>query len=83
LVRPGSGLDGRALAVFAEAAGPAAAGRALPWTLHDGTMTVRVASSTWAAELSLRRGELISRLAAELGTDRVRDLRFVVAPLDR
>ena len=82
LVRPGSGLDGTALAAWASAAGAVAAGRALPWTLHDGLLTVRVASSTWAQELSLRRSELVERMAADLGPERVRELRFVVAPLE-
>jgi Dna[CI] antecedent DciA-like protein len=78
LVRPGSGLDGDALSAWAASVGAAAVPRAVPWTLHDGLLTVRVPSSTWAQDLSLRRAELLRRLGAELGAERVRELRFVV-----
>ena len=82
LVRPGSGLDASVLAAWAAAVGAAAVPRALPWTLYDGLLTVHVQSSTWAQELSLRRTELIGRMASDLGAPRVQDLRFVVAPMD-
>jgi len=81
-VRPGSGLDADVLAAWATAVGPDAVPRAAAWTLRDGTLTVRVQSSTWAQDLSLRRGEILRRLALELRADRVRDLRFVVMPQD-
>jgi predicted nucleic acid-binding Zn ribbon protein len=81
LVRPGSGLDGATLLAWASAVGEAAAGRALPWTLREGVLTVRVASSAWLQELSLRRAEILTRLA-EADGQRVRELRFVVSPLE-
>ena len=80
LVRPGSGLCAEVLGAWAAAVGAPAVPRALPWTLRDGTLTLRVQSSTWAQDLSLRKDELLARLGAELADDRVRDLRFVVMP---
>jgi len=78
LVRPGSGLSADVLSAWASAVGAPAVPKAMPWTLREGTLTVRVQSSSWAQDLSLRRDEILRRLAAELADERVHDLRFVV-----
>lgn len=75
-------MDAPVMAAWAAAVGAAVVPRAYPWTLHDGLLTVHVESSTWAQELSLRRTEILGRIAADLGTTRVRELRLVVAPMD-
>ncbi len=41
-----------------------------------GVLVVRVKSSTWRNELSLRKGELIEALNKALGDDIVKDIRF-------
>lgn len=82
LVRPGSGLDAEVLGAWAAAVGASAVPRASAWTLREGTLTVRVQSSTWAQDLSLQRDGLLRAMAERLGEGRVRDLRFVVMPHD-
>ena len=62
------------------AVGPRIADRALPMTLDRGVLTVRVATSVWANELSMLAPELIARLLARGFA--VKELRFRVGPLD-
>ena len=62
------------------AVGPRIADRARPMSLDRGVLTVRVATSVWANELSLLAPELIARLVARGFA--VKELRFRVGPLD-
>lgn len=54
--------------------------RTKPIRLQEGVLLVRVASSSWAQELSLLKLTLCERLVAEGLT--VRDIRFVVGPVE-
>jgi predicted nucleic acid-binding Zn ribbon protein len=56
--------------------------RTAPERLRDKTLVVRVASSALAHELTLMRGEILARLAAELGPDVVTELRTKVGRVD-
>jgi hypothetical protein len=49
--------------------------RTLPERLAGTTLFVRVASSALAHEVTLLRGDILARIAAELGPDVVRELR--------
>ncbi len=53
--------------VWSEAVGEAVAAAAEPVAEHDGVLTIRCQSATWAQELSLMEGELLKRLAERLG----------------
>src|SRR5690242_18931769 len=65
-----------ALAVWVAAVGLRVAERARPVDLQNGVLTVRVATSVWANELSLLQSSIIERLHAE-GVE-LRELRFRV-----
>lgn len=65
--------------VWREAVGARIAERARPAALWNGVLTLQVATSVWAHELSLLSTELCDRLR-ERGVD-VRELRFRVAPM--
>jgi len=56
------------------------ADRAKPLSLERGVLTVRVASSVWASELSMLASSVISRLRD--GGIEVAELRFRVAPIE-
>src|SRR6202521_3273943 len=47
------------------------------------TAVVRVSGAMWIQELNLLKPEILSRLAARVGEDAVRDLRFVQGRLSR
>jgi len=66
--------------VWTAAMGPRIAERSRPIALERGVLTVRVATSVWASELSLLAPSLIARLRDE-GL-RVNELRFRVGPID-
>src|SRR4051812_14537265 len=66
--------------VWAAAMGARIADRARPVYLENGVLTVRVATSVWANELSLLQASLIARLRNE-GVE-VKELRFRVGPID-
>jgi hypothetical protein len=65
--------------VWREAVGARIAERARPAALFGGVLTLHVASSVWAHELSLLATELCTRLR-ERGVE-VRELRFRVTPM--
>src|SRR5262249_4228681 len=67
----------RALAAWAEVAGPTIAARTVAERIVDGVLHVRVASGSWAHELAFFRGELLARLRARAGRA-LRDVRFHV-----
>lgn len=63
--------------VWATAVGPAIAAEAMPVAVRDGTVIVACRSGTWAEQLDLLQGELVSRLNGELPEgSRVRKLRL-------
>jgi predicted nucleic acid-binding Zn ribbon protein len=66
--------------VWAAAAGPVIAKEATPTTERDGTLTIACRSSVWAQELDLMGPELVGRINAELGTERITALRCVASP---
>lgn len=59
--------------------GPDAARRSRPVSLANGCLHVAVDNSPWLQELTLRSGELTTRLAAQF--EAIRTLRFTLAPL--
>jgi predicted nucleic acid-binding Zn ribbon protein len=61
--------------VWESTAGPAIAASARPTAERDGVLTVTCAAAVWAQELDLMAGELIPRLNAALGAQRIRELR--------
>jgi predicted nucleic acid-binding Zn ribbon protein len=61
--------------VWERTAGPALAASARPTAERDGVLTVTCAAAVWAQELDLMAGELIPRLNAALGAERIRELR--------
>jgi predicted nucleic acid-binding Zn ribbon protein len=61
--------------VWEGAVGPAIAALARPTAERDGVLTVTCAAAVWAQELDLMAGELIPRLNAALGVERIRELR--------
>jgi predicted nucleic acid-binding Zn ribbon protein len=61
--------------IWERAAGPAIGGAAQPIAERDGVLTVICESAVWAQELDLMAGELIPRLNALLGVERIRRLR--------
>ncbi|HLK99824.1 MAG TPA: DUF721 domain-containing protein [Myxococcaceae bacterium] len=68
---------GRALEpVWAAAVGAQIAKHTSPYTLHEGTLVVTVASAEWAKTLSLQEASLLERLNARLGVGTVKALTF-------
>jgi predicted nucleic acid-binding Zn ribbon protein len=61
--------------VWERATGPAIAASARPTAERNGVLTVTCAAAVWAQELDLMAGELIPRLNAALGGERLRELR--------
>ena len=45
---------------------------------RDGTLRVEVEGSAWMHELSFLRRDLVRKINRHLGSDRVRDVRFVI-----
>lgn len=62
------------------AAGPALAGRATPTAARAGVVTLTCESAVWAQELTLMGPELVSRLNAVLGDERVLSVTCGAAP---
>jgi hypothetical protein len=60
--------------------GPEAARRARPHSVTNGCLHVVVDNSPWLHELTLRSGELTTRIAARFET--IRTLRLTLGPLD-
>jgi predicted nucleic acid-binding Zn ribbon protein len=61
--------------VWTGVAGPALAAAARPTAERDGVLSVTCEASVWAQELDLMSAELIERLNAALGGERIRQLR--------
>jgi predicted nucleic acid-binding Zn ribbon protein len=63
-----------------EVVGPVIAREATPTAERAGTLTVTCRSSVWAQELDLMGPELIAKLNARLGGERISALRCVASP---
>lgn len=63
---------------WSRAVGPEIARRAAPGDLRAGTLTVVVDNSPWLQELTLREGELLSRLQARFGADSIAALQLTL-----
>ncbi len=74
-VRPASIDD----ATWRRVVGPGVVRRAMPQRLREGVLTVRVATSAWAQQLSMLREDLCRKLT-EHGY-KVNDIRFSVGPV--
>jgi predicted nucleic acid-binding Zn ribbon protein len=61
--------------VWERTTGPAVAASARPTAERDGVLTVTCEAAVWAQELDLMGVELIPRLNAALGSDRITELR--------
>jgi predicted nucleic acid-binding Zn ribbon protein len=68
----------RAVEEWARAVGPRVARHTRAIGFHQGVLRVEVEGSAWMHELSFLKHEVIRTLNRELGTHRVRDVRFVV-----
>jgi len=68
--------------VWPEAVGPMVAANAWPARIaRDGTLHVNTSSSAWAFELGQLAAEIASKLAASLGENAPKSLRFAVGHL--
>jgi predicted nucleic acid-binding Zn ribbon protein len=63
-----------------EAVGPVIAREAAPTAERGGTLTITCRSSVWAQELDLMGPELVGKLNARLGGERITGLRCVASP---
>jgi predicted nucleic acid-binding Zn ribbon protein len=66
--------------VWPDAVGAVIAREATPTVERDGVLTVACRSSVWAQELDLMGLELVGRLNAALGAERISRLRCVASP---
>jgi predicted nucleic acid-binding Zn ribbon protein len=69
--------------VWPQAAGPVIAEQATPTGEAGGVLTLTCTSASWAQELDLMAPDLIGRLNAALGDERVRSLRCQTVPARR
>lgn len=64
---------------WADVVGPEVAKKTKPESIHRGVLIVKVINSVWAQELSMRRGEFLTRLQPLLTADtQVTDIQFRV-----
>jgi len=85
LIRTGS-RDGAPLAAvtaaWIEVVGDTVARKAWPLRIaRDGTLHVATESATWAQELTLLAGEVLTRLRARLGDEAPARLQFAAGPI--
>ena len=66
--------------VWPDAVGSVVAAQAEPTGERDGVLTVTCSSAVWAQELDLMGPELVARLNAALGSEKIRSLRCAAAP---
>jgi predicted nucleic acid-binding Zn ribbon protein len=62
--------------------GDALAAKTRPLRFRQGTLTVAVKSPAWMQQLTMMKPQLLARLAAALGREAVRDLRFTLTDFD-
>jgi predicted nucleic acid-binding Zn ribbon protein len=67
----------KTLLYWDEAAGRKLASKVRPVRIQKGILWVHAAASTWAAELSLRRQDIMDRLNEMAGAQVVREIRLV------
>jgi predicted nucleic acid-binding Zn ribbon protein len=67
-------------AVWVRAVGEGVASHATPTAERAGVVTVTCEAAVWAQELDLMGPELVSRINAALGAERVLSLRCTAAP---
>jgi hypothetical protein len=79
----GRAREFRVFECYTRVVGDTLRARTLPERLAGTTLFVRVASSALAHEVTLLRGEILARMAAELGPDAVRELRTRVGTISR
>jgi hypothetical protein len=77
----GRALEFRVFAAYADAAGDVLRARTAPDSFREGTLFIRVPSSSLAHELTLLRGALLARLEASLGPGVVTAIRTRVGAL--
>jgi hypothetical protein len=77
----GRALEFRAFDAYARAVGELLRARTAPERLRGSTLFVRVTTSTLAHEVTLLRGEILARMATELGAGAVTELRTKVGKL--
>jgi hypothetical protein len=71
----GRALEFRVFDCYTRAVGPMLRARSMPERITDTTLYVRVATSALAHELTLLRGEIVERMADELGPGVIVELR--------
>jgi hypothetical protein len=69
--------------VWEEVVGAPIAAKALPASMRDGVLTLKVRGSAWMQQLSLMKHEIISRLNRTIGEEVVRDLVFKQGTIER
>ena len=66
--------------VWPDAVGEVIAAHAEPTGEREGVLTVTCSSAVWAQELDLMGPDVVGRLNASLGAERIRSLRCSAAP---
>jgi predicted nucleic acid-binding Zn ribbon protein len=69
----------RAVQEWADVVGDRVARRTRAVGFRDGTLHVEVEGSAWMHELMFLKRDLVAKINRHLGSDHVRDVRFVVA----
>jgi predicted nucleic acid-binding Zn ribbon protein len=64
------------IAAWPEVVGPQIARVTEPQRMENGVLYVSVATSTWRAELAMKRLDLIERMNVHIGTRVLIDIRF-------
>ena len=78
----GRALEFRVFDCYARAVGEMLRARTAPERLAGTTLYVRVTSSALAHEVTLMRGEILTRMTAELGPGAVTELRTRVGKVE-
>ena len=68
----------RAVQEWADAVGERVARHTRAVAFRDGTLHVEVEGSAWMHELTFLRRDLVRRINRHLGSEHVRDVRFIV-----
>ena len=69
----------RAVREWPDAVGPGLARRTRAVSFQEGTLLVEVEGSAWLHELNILKRDLVRQLNRHLGSQPVRDLRFINA----
>ena len=77
------GLEGdldawRAVDEWPQVVGPRVSRHTRAVGFRDGTLRVEVEGSAWMQELGYLKRDLVARINQHLGSERVRDVRFIV-----